>query len=135
MGCDIHAYVEVVYPGDHAYAECIADLLPGRYYAVFGVLANVRGSGAPIEPRGIPTNLSIEVANEYFERPFLACPDWHSTSWLLTAELKQVEEAYKAIYEQPFPLEFRALVAFMEALDLDSDPKQHFARFVFWFDN
>jgi len=51
-------------------------------------------------------------------------PDWHSHSWLTTAELIEV------IGEDIGP-EYKAVIAAMQSLESSG----HEARLVFWFDN
>lgn len=110
MGCDIHLYVEVQRDGKWQSADkWTADedepgrktvryhdrLYTGRSYDTFAILANVRnGSGfagcdtgdgfKPIsEPRGLPADVSPEVAAESESWG----PDGHSHSHLTVAEL------------------------------------------------
>jgi len=61
MGCDIHAYLDVTEgepDPERDYAGWIQtfahDIPIGRDYALFGLLAGVRGGKALIEPRGLP---------------------------------------------------------------------------------
>jgi hypothetical protein len=56
MGCDIHAYIEYqtnkeIHPNNW---WKVADLHLLRNYAMFGLMAGVRGGDALIEPRGYP---------------------------------------------------------------------------------
>jgi hypothetical protein len=86
MGCDIHIHAErKTSSGGY---ERIPDLEPfgDRRYGTFGFLAGVRNySGIqPIaEPRGIPEDISSDVATDYNDWGF----DAHSASWLSVDEL------------------------------------------------
>lgn len=66
-------------------------------------------------------------------------PDWHSHSWMSIKELEEAFERYKVHatveWEEPVtdvPLEYRALLASMKALE---DGGENEVRVVFWFDN
>ena len=118
MGCDIHAFTEVKRGGkwveadlwctnpEYATADeeekkytnpmyvpygthiCIDD----RNYALFGVLAGVRGSGLPriSEPKGLPEDASPNVAEDARRWGI----DGHSHSWLTLKELKEFNWDY-----------------------------------------
>lgn len=62
-------------------------------------------------------------------KKFVTHPDWHSHSWLTTAEYREVLNAYQAKDSWPIP-EYDAVLAAMERLDTYGT-----ARLVFWFDN
>lgn len=86
MGCDIHCHVER--KNANGKWEKVPNLRPfaHRRYGVFGFLAGVRNySGlTPIaKKRGIPKDVSLEVAEDYKSRS----SDAHSASWLSVAEL------------------------------------------------
>lgn len=71
MGCDIHAYIEYSYFNDSnndSYWSCFAAGFGSRDYRMFGHLAGVRGSAAPVVSlRGLPTgNSSYEVQSCMF---------------------------------------------------------------------
>lgn len=58
-------------------------------------------------------------------------PDWHSHTWLTCDEFKQVIEAYNSLENSTKEVEYEALLAMMESLNLnDCD-----SRLVIWFDN
>lgn len=85
MGCDIHSHAE---KRTELGYEKIAGLEPfdWRAYGMFGFLANVRNYSEvpPIaEQRGIPSDVSAEVANDYKGWDM----DAHSASWLSVEEL------------------------------------------------
>jgi len=106
MGCDIHPAVErmnedgsweVVMPvdDDNRYAKYRQPGEPstcqwtfGRDYDSFALMANVRnyGNTAPIaEPRGLPKDVTPEVAEELPDDG-----DLHSHSWLMLPEILEV---------------------------------------------
>lgn len=91
MGCDIHPYVEVRQP-DGTWSRVDVTVFNYRIYAIYGFLANVRNySASPTIalPRGLPSDVSREVAAEYDV-------DYHSASWLTLRELQSYD------YEQQF---------------------------------
>jgi len=66
------------------------------------------------------------------EHTRISHPDWHSCTWLTTAELQEVADAYQKAYD---PNEIRTLyaaIAAMRALDGDTPGR---SRLVVWFDN
>lgn len=74
MGCDIHAYLELVtedtfFDPPQTDVECIAeDITIGRYYGLFGLMAGVRGSATPVcLPKGIPRPISDAVHSHYYD--------------------------------------------------------------------
>lgn len=74
MGCDIHAHVEFYDTniGQTPYATCYGkDVMPGRCYTLFNLMAGVRGSPGenPVFlPRGVPSNpkFSYAVEREFY---------------------------------------------------------------------
>lgn len=93
MGCDIHTHAERKI-GDKY--ERIADMEPfdWRSYGMFGFLAGVRNYSdiTPLSPpRGLPGNLSHDVAEDYESWQ----SDAHNASWLSVDELARFE------YNQP----------------------------------
>jgi hypothetical protein len=104
MGCDIHAYTE--WQGGDGKWHKVGDAFPlddfdkewsgkdfgdspfnWRSYGLFGFLAGVRNySRAPViaEPRGLPTDMSVEIRAIWDEDWDL---DGHTPSWLSRAEL------------------------------------------------
>ena len=75
MGCDIHAYLDVIEaePDPNSnYAGWVStfasDLSLGRDYSLFGVLAGVRGGTAVFTPRGLPPfeELGFRTRAEYW---------------------------------------------------------------------
>lgn len=68
MGCDIHTFVEwTTSPenDDRLYWQGFASHGGSRDYIMFGLLADVRGSGCIYAPRGLPDHLGWE-ADRYF---------------------------------------------------------------------
>ena len=64
------------------------------------------------------------------DKHFVTHPDWHSHSWLTTAEYRDVLKVYQS-QESAWPIpEYDAILAAMERLDHHGT-----ARLVFWFDN
>jgi hypothetical protein len=85
MGCDIHDFIEVRQDGEWKYRSP-GPFQEGRSCALFGWLADVRNYSAvpPLDqPRGLPSDLSGEVAKEHEEWG----PDAHSASWLMLSQL------------------------------------------------
>lgn len=102
MGCDIHTHVEVKhggkwYCGDYFHMiepsknqiepeYRIVEVCGDRNYTLFATLANVRNYGNTAyidEPRGLPTNASDFVKNDYE-----SCDWWaHSCSYVTLKEL------------------------------------------------
>jgi hypothetical protein len=62
MGCDIHAYIEVVRSDEgQEYVYEIARIRPRRNYVMFGALAGVRVDDVShIEPKGIPLDTDCD---------------------------------------------------------------------------
>lgn len=64
MGCDIHAYVEVVKTiegREKEYVSQVAQIRPGRNYIMFGALAGVRVDEVPhINPKGVPVDTDCD---------------------------------------------------------------------------
>jgi hypothetical protein len=65
MGCDIHAYLEFKRPQDERWVSFGKQLSLGRNYRLFALLANVRGDGAVIPPKGIPRDLGYHAQDAY----------------------------------------------------------------------
>lgn len=61
MGCDIHMFIEHKRKGDNNWRPFGARFHGRRNYTLFGYLANVRGDGAIIEPRGLPEDIAYEA--------------------------------------------------------------------------
>jgi hypothetical protein len=73
MGCDIHAhleYYETQVASDTIHTSCHAsDISMGRNYAMFNLLAGVRGVNGPVFTlRGVPTKptMSYQVYDKYY---------------------------------------------------------------------
>jgi len=70
--------------------------------------------------------------SKYREEHWVTNPDWHSHSWLTTAEYEQAIEAFRKATEM-YPLELEYLVI-LDCL-FSFERQGHEARLVFWFDN
>ncbi len=111
MGCDIHCYAEVFEKGTWVKVGNVFRLdefrqewnrseygdqpITSRNYGLFGWLADVRNySRVPAisQPRGVPNDVSKEVAKEINEWD----GDGHSHSWLLLSEMINVD--YEAVF-------------------------------------
>lgn len=162
MGCDIHLIAEIkqswgwkrIYPApaerevyhvermaeeesegwgwNHAHA--MLGWYHERNYALFGILADVRGDGPPIAaPRGYPEDLSPEGkhwASQYDNGCAGECvdisPGEHSFSWLTLAELQAHEPQIRSADED---FATRVIPA------LAKRGKPHEVRIVFGFDS
>lgn len=70
---------------------------------------------------------------EQFDKPYyIENPDWHSASWLTPEEFEHAIDNTDNYLDEygtyEAPKEYRAILAYMKALDVPS-------RIVFWFDN
>lgn len=156
MGCDIHAFVEVVYTGNPQYVKSWGALNLSQDYALFGWLAGVRSTRTPfIAPRGLPSCLGIQAdlaywfytgepenGANYAERGVaeswvksgasvwrgdqVSDPDAHTPSWLTLAELLEMARTEHSH-------EFGAAIAAMGELSRLENISE--VRLVFWFDN
>jgi hypothetical protein len=151
MGCDIHLHVEIRYKGkwEH-YAmpriEC--------NYALFGIMAGVRGPGPPIvKPKGVPKDMSVVTKLKY-EHDW---PDTHTPSWFNEKEIDKLvewlkkEERKANLKGERYPFMYfdleagilngtylfgNRLTAFKHYNDIEYVPKECDAvRLVFWFDS
>lgn len=156
MGCDIHAYLEVVSSlregQDQPYVDGFAKVRLDRNYGLFTAMAGVRGSDdhAVVQPRGVPKNLSYMALQEYtlqvsHDDPEGCTPEqverWGTGYWDENKRLaigpdwhsaswlgtKELKEVLKKTQSH----QIEALVAAMEVLD----KTQGQSRLVFWFDN
>ncbi len=93
MGCNSHLYIERrtdwpargEYPAGHRWDCWGFDISEERWYYLYGALAGVRGDTAPIvQPRGIPSDLSPEVAEAFDSWG----PDFHTPTYLYPQEFK-----------------------------------------------
>lgn len=80
-----------------------------------------------------------QYGSKIIEDKWVEHPDWHSHSWMTIEELEEAFERYKVHATQEWgepitdvPLEYRALLASMKALE---DGGENEVRVVFWFDN
>ena len=148
MGCDIHVHIEIRYNGRWEHYACPSI---DRNYALFGVMAGVRGEGPEIvEPKGVPDDMSI-VTNLSWEK---WGSDAHTASWFNEEEIdklkawleKQKEQSDDSRSWLTYDLEYgilnrtymfgNSLTAFKHYDDYWYLPKGCDAvRMIFWFDN
>lgn len=93
MGCDIHPYICYRNGEGKLKQFMYSELDLGRDYTFFGLLAGVRGKHKLFEAKGFPEDVPSHVLFDFNRR----ADDTHDASWLTTAELKQVAEAYERI--------------------------------------
>ena len=126
MGCDIHAWIEVV-DRKRSYTCAIARVYLDRDYRMFERLCGVRGNvkRALAPPRGLPDQLSSWCAGDVEEWH----SDGHSHSWLSAAEFKK---AVRGVQHAGWFVDAsdKAAVAMLACL-----AEQGEARIVFFFDN
>lgn len=142
MGADIHPYVETVtryrhHPDgqEHCATRSWGKLSLTRNYDIFALLANVRGTGALFEPRGIPLKPGWMAETDYYDNEAAGLEpnaDWHTPSWLTAEEFRAVLVAYRSLHQRDLPSCYRAAEAALTILD---EPEDVTARLVFWFDN
>ncbi len=69
MGCDIHCYIEYRKKGETGNWNGFGGRInPGRYYAMFSILAKVRSdddSPKLFSPKGMPEDCGFEVNDDY----------------------------------------------------------------------
>jgi hypothetical protein len=89
MSCECIAHVEIKYEG-HWFAFDKPKVF--QNYELFAKMAGVRGEAKPIvEPRGIPTDVSVVARIHYGAWN----PDAHTPSWLTRDEVWQVIEWFR----------------------------------------
>jgi len=162
MGCDIHAYIDYDSPKDQGEIDLVnyfGEINIFRHYALFGLMAGVRGQYKLFKPKGLPERLSwttrdktviyiVEKTEEKNENSY-TCeyvekwnlkytddsktrvwdPDFHTHSWLDTNEINKLLIEYEKIGGKCFALE-AAYHAMLHLEDLKCHP-----RLIFWFDN
>jgi hypothetical protein len=137
MGCDIHTYVEKKVDGKwmpvigqspyDSYQTLAGFAYSGRNYGLFGVLAEVRSEGPPIDQeRGMPDDVCEEIQ--------AACDAWdsdgHTHSYYYLSELQAVDpKVFRNVHANSFVDD---TIPLLEAI-AEGDPDS--VRFVFWFDN
>lgn len=151
MGTDIHLHVELRVNGTWEHYACPS---VQRWYALFGVMAGVRGDAPPIAiPKGVPCNMSIitRMSYEHHGR------DAHTASWFnedeidkLVAWLKEREQIDRDAGRELPPLGYdleheilrgtylfdSSLTSFKHYHNVEYLPRGCDAvRLVFWFDN
>ena len=136
MGCDIHLHIEIKMDGKW---EHYANPWVDRCYALFGVMAGVRGDGpAIVEPKGLPEDMSIITRADYemMER------DAHTPSWL---DEDEIDKLSRWLGTRKEGLEGDILHTFLFGNGLTSFKRYkdgHYVppgctavRLVFWFDH
>lgn len=138
MGCDIHMYVEYIpkeLTSKSYWQSWGARINPGRWYRLFGVLAQGVRTDDPngFPCRDVPNDMGIYSSSDYYvtngsKIPVskVPCCDWHSASWLTVDEFSKALE----IAGSPAP-EYHALLMAMRTLEFYAES----VRVVFWFDN
>lgn len=147
MGCDIHTCLQVK---KGAKWETIAtDIYDGRNYALFSVLAGVRGQEEPIaKPRGYPKGFLVDDENMIpvdgvlFFEPYWMGEFGHS--WLTLEELNyklgrdiyEIHELCITQDEMEYFISLRYLISKMIVLAYDQGYVDNFedVRLVFGFD-
>lgn len=121
MGCDIHMHVEIRLDGKWEHWSC-PDI--PRNYALFGVLAGVRGDGPCItgEPRGVPADCS-KVTQWAGKDDFEHTPSWVS--------YEEMSLAHHLVYGNPDLFDLTPELCIGGTYGL---PEKD-VRFVFGFDN
>lgn len=119
MGCDIHAYVEVVQKiegREKDYVREIAHIYPGRNYIMFGALAGVRFDEIPhIAPRGVPVDTDC---SDYWLYVKDECADNEGCTSVINAD-KWVKSGYSIEHPENTPTYRRV-----------SDPDWHSASWL-----
>ena len=125
MGCDIHAWIEVV-DRKRSHTRAIARAHLDRDYKIFERLCGVRGNvkHAVAPPRGLPDQLSSWCSGDVEEW----ASDGHSHSWLSAAEFKKAVRLARS--DGFIDTSYEAAIAMLDCL-----AKQGEARIVFFFDN
>ena len=148
MGCDIHAYAEVLLKGRwHQAGEvgydwnydtvtheetrilAIKDVYDERNYTLFGILAGVRVDDEEpiIERRGLPSDVSKELK----KRSDNMGADGHSHHYYYVDEL--VENKLRFVGREYVKSFVPEVIDYL--VGLGKFPGVEDVRFVFWFDN
>lgn len=161
MGCDIHAYIEYqpYKETNPDYWYLFADLSLMRDYAMFGLMAGVRGGDALIEPRGFPKNSAAKY--EYFllvvdheadeER---TCSRENAERWVANGNSEWGEEDHSLVSDPDWHTpswltseEYRRVIETYKATYRERGECSEYeavlvmlenlpnSRIVFWFDN
>lgn len=137
MGTDIHIHIE---HKSRKRKKFVYDFEADgeRIYSLFGVLAGTRGDcDALFDPRGLPTDVSPEVLEEYK----LWDGDAHTHSWLTTEEFGKCLDSYfedctkvagnSEEYVREWMSSYYKIYEYMKYSEDEGEP----SRIVFWFDN
>lgn len=136
MGCDIHAYIELLEDGQWN-LHSTQGAYTGRNYMLFGMLAGVRSyhpSVTPIvPPRGLPKDMSdgLRAIVDTWKDTGRSTPHYffHTPSYLYVEELLEHWESIDQV-----SWEMSQVVQTMENLMPDG-AATHSVRLVFWFDS
>ena len=131
MGCDIHVKLEAS-NGSGFYKE--GELLSGRSYTLFSIMAGVRGDETPlVPPRGLPDDVSYTVKRE--AEDLFSDIGWHTPSWYTLDELKKIKKIYKKTYEyKEYKFVPECLELWLHIGEFYRKRGYEF-RIVFWFDS
>jgi len=127
MGYDIHAYIEYNLTRTGVWFH-FASLSISRDYPLFYLLAGVShaldGLEPPFPPRGLPADMSEEVAEDYARYSNPLAP-----SWLGLDELRSVHQLFADHAARQW--ELAVIITCMDMIErLEHTP----TRLVFWFD-
>lgn len=91
MGVNVGTHLCIRRPDREIEYLCSGPWIP-RDYTLYGLMAGVRGEAEFFEPRGVPEDANRRLKWEMRDAPHAV--DEYAQSWLTTAELRQVEQAY-----------------------------------------
>jgi hypothetical protein len=163
MGCDIHGHIEYKRWEETNVIGTpywnFAENLGGRDYAMFGLLAGVRGKDCMFEPRGIPENISwntksafcLRVNDEYKDGEGYTSQA-HAEQWVKEGYSRWMDDEHTQISHPDWHTpswvtteEFERALNKRKEYQWQVDPEWDAilgamkalpeARFVFWFDN
>lgn len=162
MGCDIHVYAEYRYPnwqGQESYCWMLGDKIQvERDYYLFALIANVRtyADNVAIYPeRGIPQDISLgtlveftspatqqefdeaEIKNRWQLGDYLRVRswDWHSATWLTSAEMREVLRVHQERIEESHRKEREAGVPrYLLGDGADSQNPEMIAKLTAWWE-
>lgn len=122
MGTDIHAKIETQMSGVW-WQDASIEI--GRNYDLFGLMAGVRGTDAPLfPPRGLPEDVNVQTERDA-ERT-----EGYTPSWLTIREVEKINNEFVRLYG-PVPAGFLAAYGAMKGFEVGGSPE---VRLVFWFD-
>ena len=136
MGVDIHTVLQIKRQG--RWETIATDIYPGCNYALFSVLAGVRGQEEPIaEPRGLPPGFVVDDDNDHPVADAGGFIDsyWigdHSHGWLTAAEIVEYDCADP---EEEYIKCLGYIIAKMVIVAYENDLELENIRLVFGFDS